>query len=301
MTSDELDFLPLKVTHIDEGGRRCFDPDGKRRLIEACEKPGASVAGLALKAGVNANQLRKWIMLERRRLMHIDSRKSSRTGSAEFVPVVEVAEPDAVTASANLRSSPAVTPVFRPREVVRSSPRASEPGDEDDADAGPALPDTGLPLVGQPERSKVGRKPLPAYLKRERVDYDLPEDQRGCPCCGNPMHRIGEDISEQLHVQVKWTVRQNARAEYACRHCERHAEHTPVVLAPMPVQPIPGSHADASVIATVATAKYVDGMPLYRMQAALARWQIPVSRGTLAQWVIRPTSHPIAELRTICG
>jgi transposase len=164
---------------------------------------------------------------------------------------------------------------------------ASEPGDEDDA--GAALPDTGLPPAGQPERSKVGRKPLPAYLKRERVDYDLPEDQRGCPCCGNPMHRIGEDISEQLHVEVKWTVRQNARAKYACRHCERHAEHTPVVLASMPVQPIPGSHADASVIATVATAKYVDGMPLYRMQAALARWQIPVSRGTLAQWVIRPS------------
>lgn len=164
---------------------------------------------------------------------------------------------------------------------------ASEPGDEDDA--GAALPDTGLPPAGQPERSKVGRKPLPAYLKRERVDYDLPEDQRGCPCCGNPMHRIGEDISEQLHVEVKWTVRQNARAKYACRHCERHAEHTPVVLASMPVQPIPGSHADASVIATVATAKYVDGMPLYRMQAALARWQIPVSRGALAQWVIRPS------------
>ncbi|MHB9841716.1 IS66 family transposase [Paraburkholderia terrae] len=165
----------------------------------------------------------------------------------------------------------------------------SEPCDEDDEGIQPALPDTGLPPAGKPERRKVGRKPLPAYLKRERVEYDLPEGQRGCPCCGNPMHRIGEDISEQLHVEVKWTVHQNVRAKYACRHCERHAEHTPVVLAPMPVQPLPGSHADASVIATVATAKYVDGMPLYRMQAAMARWQIPVSRGTLAHWVIRPS------------
>lgn len=165
----------------------------------------------------------------------------------------------------------------------------SAPGEADDDDDGPALPDTGLPPAGRPERSKVGRKPLPAYLKRERVEYDLPQDQRGCPCCGNPMHRIGEDISEQLHVELKWTVRQNARAKYACRHCERHADHTPVVLAPMPVQPLPGSHADASVIATVATAKYVDGMPLYRMQAAMARWQIPVSRGTLARWVIGPS------------
>ncbi|SIT37840.1 transposase (fragment) [Paraburkholderia piptadeniae] len=165
----------------------------------------------------------------------------------------------------------------------------SEPCDEEDEGIQPALPDTGLPPAGKPERRKVGRKPLPAYLKRERIEYDLPEEQRGCPCCGNPMHRIGEDISEQLHVELKWTVHQNVRAKYACRHCERHAEHTPVVLAPMPVQPLPGSHADASVIATVATAKYVDGMPLYRMQAAMARWQIPVSRGTLAHWVIRPS------------
>jgi transposase len=48
MTPDELDFLPLKVTHIDEGGRRGFDPEDKRRLIEACRRPGASVSGLAL-------------------------------------------------------------------------------------------------------------------------------------------------------------------------------------------------------------------------------------------------------------
>lgn len=165
----------------------------------------------------------------------------------------------------------------------------TEPSDEEDEGVQPALPETGLPPSSQPERRKAGRTPLPAHLLREPVKYDLPEDQRGCPCCGNTMHRIGEDVSEQLHVEVKWSVRQNMRSKWACRHCERHAEHTPVVLAPMPVQPIPGSHADASVIATVATAKYVDGMPLYRMQAALARWQIPVSRGTLAHWVIRPS------------
>ncbi|MEX3968948.1 IS66 family transposase, partial [Paraburkholderia sp. EG286B] len=165
----------------------------------------------------------------------------------------------------------------------------TEPSDEDDESVQPALPETGLPPPGQPERRKAGRTPLPAYLKRERVEYDLPEGQRGCPCCGNAMHRIGEDVSEQLHVEVKWTVLQNARSKWACRHCERHAERTPVVLAPMPVQPIPGSHADASVIATVTTAKYADGMPLYRMQNVLARWQIPVSRGTLANWIIRPS------------
>ena len=83
----------------------------------------------------------------------------------------------------------------------------TEPGDEDDDGVQPELPDTGLPPASQPERRKAGRKPLPAYLTREPVEYDLPEDQRGCPCCGNQLHRIGEDVSEQLHVEVKWTVR----------------------------------------------------------------------------------------------
>ncbi|SAL05819.1 transposase IS66 [Caballeronia calidae] len=50
------------------------------------------------------------------------------------------------------------------------------------------------------------------------------------------MHRNGEDISEQLPVEFKWTVRQTPRSEWACRHSEQHAEHTPVVLAPMPAQ-----------------------------------------------------------------
>ncbi|HHT8904676.1 TPA: IS66 family transposase, partial [Burkholderia cenocepacia] len=84
----------------------------------------------------------------------------------------------------------------------------TEPSDEEDEGAQPALPDTGLPKNSEPERRKGGRKPLPAYLKREPVEYDLPEDQRACVDCGNPMHRIGQDISEQLHVEVKWTVRQ---------------------------------------------------------------------------------------------
>jgi transposase len=127
MTSDELDFLPLKVTHVDEGGRRCFDPDGKRRLIEACEQPGASVAGLALKAGVNANQLRKWILLERRRAVRSDCVELPGTGTAEFVPVVEVADPRAVRANSRPPASGAVTPMPRAREVTRPSQRPPLP------------------------------------------------------------------------------------------------------------------------------------------------------------------------------
>ena len=100
---------------------------------------------------------------------------------------------------------------------------AAEPdADEDDTDDTFALPDTGLPEAPEPARRKRGRKPLPADLPRQRIEYDLPEDQKICPCCSNAMHRMGEEISEQLHIEVKASVLQHVRFKYACRHCERH-------------------------------------------------------------------------------
>jgi hypothetical protein len=60
------------------------------------------------------------------------------------------------------------------------------------------------------------------------------------------------------------------------------------MVASMPAQPLPGSHASPSMIAAVTAGKYVDGTPLYRMEDVLARSNIAVSRGTLANWIIRP-------------
>lgn len=51
---------PLVVGHKRDG-RRCYDPEAKRQLIEAGLRPGVSVARLAMEHGINANLLRTWI------------------------------------------------------------------------------------------------------------------------------------------------------------------------------------------------------------------------------------------------
>ena len=142
--------------------------------------------------------------------------------------------------------------------------------DCDETDA-TELPDTGLPEVEKPEGVKRGRKPLPANLPRQRVEYDLADDQKTCPCCRHPLHRMGELVTEQLHIEVKATVLQNARAKYACRNCERTDISTPIIIAPMPAQPLPGSIATASTLAFALVHKYVDGTPLYRLAQAFER------------------------------
>lgn len=173
---------------------------------------------------------------------------------------------------------------------------AEQMGAEPQVDA-IALPDTGLPEASPPVSQKRGRKPLPADLPRKRVEYDLPDDQKMCACCQGALHRIGEDVSEQLHIPpaTPW-VWQHVRFKYGCRHCERHGINAPVIRADMPPQPLPGSVADAATIATVMTGKYADGMPLYRMEASFARAGIDLGRGTMGHWMIGAVERHLHRL-----
>lgn len=193
------------------------------------------------------------------------------------------------------RSEKRADRVFNEAEQVAAEDEArNDDGGEDGA--GVDLPDTGLPPADKPEGKKRGRKPLPENLPRERVEYDLPDDQKACPCCHGRMHRMGETVTEQLQIEVKAKVLQNVRFKYACRHCDRTGINTPVVTAPMPVQPLPGSIATASTLAFALVHKYVDGTPLYRLAQTFERAGVPVSRGALGHWVIGSSEKHLSRI-----
>jgi len=138
------------------------------------------------------------------------------------------------------------------KHIDRLFNEAEQAADEDaDNEAGDVvvLLDTGLPVTEGATGKKRGRKALPENLPRERVENDLPDDQKACPCCRHQMHRMGETVTEQLHIEVKAKVLQNVRFKYVCRHCDRTGINTPVVTAPMPAEPLPGSIATASTLA----------------------------------------------------
>ncbi|WP_234819276.1 IS66 family transposase, partial [Sinorhizobium meliloti] len=158
------------------------------------------------------------------------------------------------------------------------------------------LPNTGLPAIESTTGKKRGRRPLPEHLPRERVEYDLADDHKACPCCHGQMHRMGETVTEQLHIEVKAKVLQNVRFKYACRHCDRTGINTPIVIAPMPAQPLPGSIATASTLAFALVHKYVDGTPLYRLAQAFERAGVPVSRGALGHWVIGSSEKHLSRI-----
>jgi transposase len=133
-------------------------------------------------------------------------------------------------------------------------------------------------------RGQGRRRPLPAPLPRETVRHDLAEEEKACPCCGQPRVVIGEDRSEQLDIEPpRLKVIEHVRLKYACPACPQGGVQT----APQPPQPLPKSQASPGLLAWLVTAKIADGLPLYRQAAIFRRLGIDLPRHTLAAWLIR--------------
>jgi transposase len=146
------------------------------------------------------------------------------------------------------------------------------------------------PAITVPEhvRERGKRRPINAKLPRVRIEHDIPEAQKTCPC-GCQLTRIGEVTSEQFDI-IPATARvlQHVRFKYACRTCEGTShDGKAVITADLPAQPIPKSNASPGLLAYIATAKYQDGIPLYRQEGILARSDIEVPRATSAGWMIK--------------
>ena len=54
------------VDRVRRDGRRQYRPEAKQALIQQCARPGVSIAAVALANGLNANVLRRWILLDQR-------------------------------------------------------------------------------------------------------------------------------------------------------------------------------------------------------------------------------------------
>jgi transposase len=130
-------------------------------------------------------------------------------------------------------------------------------------------------------KRRMNRGSLPAHLPRVEMVIDV--DDHACPCCGNALHRIGEDTGERLDiVPAQFRVLIVRRPKYACRACENV-----VVQAGAPARLIEGGLPTEATVAQVLVSKYADHLPLYRQAQIYARQGVPLDRSTLADWVGR--------------
>jgi transposase len=130
-------------------------------------------------------------------------------------------------------------------------------------------------------RGPVKRGDLPAHLPRIEIVVDI--EDKACPCCGAPMHVIGEDRAERLDViPTQHRVLVTRRPKYGCRACEGA-----VVQAAAPAHLIESGLPTEAMLAHVLISKYADHLPLYRQWQILARQGVEIDRSCLAEWTGR--------------
>ena len=128
-----------------------------------------------------------------------------------------------------------------------------------------------------PERSGP-RRQLPEHLPRQDVTHEV--EKTACPCCGGPLHAIGETVSEMLDwLPASLRVLRIRRPKYGCRACGN------IHQAPAPERAIAKGLATSSLLAQVLVAKYCDHTPFYRQSQIFARHGVALDRSTLAGWV----------------
>jgi transposase len=160
--------------------------------------------------------------------------------------------------------------------------RPPDPGDLPGGDVAPG--DVSAKAV---RRVRRGRRNLAAFdqLPLVRREYDLPEDQKSCPCCGETRGRIGSEASWQVeYVPGHFERIEHVRHKYACRRCEADALDPRIERADKPPQPIEKGLPGPGLLAYVVTSKFGDYLPLYRLESIFGRNGLEVDRATLCVW-----------------
>lgn len=152
-----------------------------------------------------------------------------------------------------------------------------------------------LSATPQARRPRAGRQPLPVHLPR--IEHRHEPASCTCADCGSTLKLIREDVTEQLDVEpAHFFVHRHIRPQYGCRHCQT------VSAAAAPAALIDGGVASPGLLSWILTGKYLDHLPLYRLEQIAARNRVPLPRSNLAQWVGRSAValQPLAERLCEC-
>lgn len=143
------------------------------------------------------------------------------------------------------------------------------------------LPKTPTQPKAAPQRPR--RQALPGHLRR--VEHRHEPENTTCTTvgCGQPMTRVGEDVSEKLDiVPAEFFVHRHIYGKWSCRHCQRLGLER-LVQEPAEPQIIDGGIAASGLVAHTLISRFADHLPYYRQEAINARCGVHTPRSTLAR------------------
>ena len=176
----------------------------------------------------------------------------------------------------------------------------------EEMDRKPVNPDD-LPPRTDPEeelrrvKRRRGRRNLANFenLPVTTQVHELSVAERACPCCGVERKEIGADESWQVEYLPGHFERiHHVRKKYACAGCESNGENPRIETAAKPETAIDKGMAGPGLLAYIATSKFADYLPLYRLEDIFQRQGFEISRATQSVWCgdIADLAEPLWEL-----
>ena len=135
------------------------------------------------------------------------------------------------------------------------------------------------------KQAKPRRPRIAAELPRVDIIHDIKD--KTCACCGHELHRMGEEVSEQIEfIPAQIRVLKNIRLKYSCRLCETQGSEVKIHIADVVPSIMPKSMATPSLLAQIISSKMHYGLPLYRQEKMFSEAGIELSRQTMSRWLI---------------
>ncbi len=149
-------------------------------------------------------------------------------------------------------------------------------------------------LVKSHSRNRHSKIKINDDIAVERVIIDLKEHEKTCSCCNSQMTHIGEDTTRQVeYIPASLVAKDYVRYKYACKACEGTIKR-----ATLPNRLIPKSIASASLLAYLIVSKFVDHLPLHRIERMFQRLGLGLPRNVQCDWLLKVSEklYPLYQL-----
>jgi len=142
-------------------------------------------------------------------------------------------------------------------------------------------------------KKKPGRKGFSDLLPREQVFIDLTDEEKD-----GAINTFYSKVKEELDIvpaKVRILEYMQEKAVFS------EDGQRKIIAAELPKHPIGKVMASISLLAYLIIAKYMDGLPLYRLEGILKRYGGDVTRTSMASWIIalaeqcQPLIHVMRE------
>ena len=141
-------------------------------------------------------------------------------------------------------------------------------------------------------RKKPGRKALSDSIPRIEIVHDISEEAKKDKDGIELLKKIGNDIKEKLiFVPAKLYVEKHVYPKYVSIEPvlkeDINGNFPPeIISAPREKDIIPRSFASVSLLAYILISKFMDHLPLYRLERIFSRIGVDLSRQTMSNWLI---------------